>query len=177
MNDIILIALEQEAPNMASWDNVFFTGVGKVNAGVTAGRLIERYNPTNVWNFGTAGGISVTHGLHEIKSFVQRDMMCCQLGFDSGQTPFEEGVCILNGDIADMCCSTGDNFVTDVNKLDLIADVVDMEAYAIAKACKQADVNFRCFKYVSDNADNNANTDWHDTVANGEEHYIREFTA
>ena len=30
MNDIILIALEQEAPNMASWDNVFFTGVGKV---------------------------------------------------------------------------------------------------------------------------------------------------
>ena len=76
-----------------------------------------------------------------------------------------------------MCCSTGDNFVTDVNKLDLIADVVDMEAYAIAKACKQADVNFRCFKYVSDNADENANTDWHDTVADGEEHYIKEFTA
>ena len=41
MNDIILIALEQEAPNMASWDNVFFTGVGKVNAGITAGRLID----------------------------------------------------------------------------------------------------------------------------------------
>ena len=28
---------------MASWDNVFFTGVGKVNAGITAGRLIEEH--------------------------------------------------------------------------------------------------------------------------------------
>ena len=28
---------------------------------------------------------------------------------------------------------------------DIIADVVDMEAYAIAKACKQAEVNFKCF--------------------------------
>ena len=29
--DIILIALKEEAPNMSKWDNVFFTGVGKVN--------------------------------------------------------------------------------------------------------------------------------------------------
>ena len=72
MNDIILIALEQEAPNMASWDNVFFTGVGKVNAGITAGRLIERYNPKNVWNFGTAGGISVSSGIHEIKNLLKK---------------------------------------------------------------------------------------------------------
>ena len=34
MKDIILIALEQEAPHMAEWDNVFFTGVGKVNAAI-----------------------------------------------------------------------------------------------------------------------------------------------
>ena len=42
MKNIILIALEQEAPKMADWDYVFFTGVGKVNAGITAGKLIER---------------------------------------------------------------------------------------------------------------------------------------
>ena len=50
MRNIILIALEQEAPNMTSWDNVFFTGVGKVNAGITAGKLIERYKPETVFN-------------------------------------------------------------------------------------------------------------------------------
>ena len=42
MKDLILVALEQEAPSMAKWDNVFFTGVGKVNAGITAARLIQK---------------------------------------------------------------------------------------------------------------------------------------
>ena len=72
-------------------------------------------------------------------------------------------------------CAAGDNFVSDISNLDLIADVVDMEAYAIAKACKQANVNFRCFKYVSDLADENASDEWQKTVANGEQEYIKIF--
>ena len=112
-NSIILIALKEEAPTMAKWDNVFFTGVGKVNAGICAGKLIERYQPKTVWNFGTAGGISVSSGLHEMKNFIQRDMLCSELGFGVGQTPFEESGIISFGDpIDDMYCSTGDNFVS-----------------------------------------------------------------
>ena len=176
MRNIILIALEQEAPNMAEWENVFFTGVGKVNAGITAARLIEKHQPETVFNFGTAGGVSVSSGIHEIKSFIQRDMMCCELGFEEGQTPFEEESIISFGDVvSDMCCSTGDNFVSGYSDDWAITDVVDMEAYAIAKACKQANVNFRCFKYISDQADKNANTDWQETVADGEKYYIKLF--
>ena len=74
-----------------------------------------------------------------------------------------------------MCCSTGDNFVSGYSDDWAITDVVDMEAYAIAKACKQANVNFRCFKYISDQADKNANTDWQETVADGEKYYIKLF--
>ena len=48
-------------------------------------------------------------------------------------------------------------------------------AYAIAKACKQAEVNFKCFKYVSDQADENASKDWQETVADGEQHYINAY--
>ena len=48
MKDIIIMALEAEAPNMAKWENVFFSGVGKVNAALTAGKLIERYQPRTV---------------------------------------------------------------------------------------------------------------------------------
>ena len=59
--------------------------------------------------------------------------------------------------------------------LDPIVDVVDMEVHAIAKACKQANVNFRCFKYVSDPADENASDEWQKTVANGEQEYIKIF--
>ena len=173
MRNLILIALEQEAPTMASWDNVFFTGVGKVNAGITAGKLIEKYKPEVVWNFGTAGGISVNQGIHEIKNFVQRDMLCSDLGFDEGQTPFEDHTVISFGDIInDMCCSTGDNFVSSEQDDWVITDVVDMEAYAIAKACKKADVDFKCFKYISDSADKNASSDWKETVADGEKYYI-----
>ena len=176
MRNIILIALEQEAPNMAKWDNVFFTGVWKVNAGITAGRLIEKYQPKTVWNFGTAGGISVTSGIHEMKNFIQRDMLCIELGFGVGQTPFEENGLISFGDpIDDMCCSSGDNFVSGPSDMGIIADVVEMEAYAIAKACKQSSVNFKCFKYVSDQADSNASKDWHETVADGEQHYINKY--
>ena len=54
-------------------------------------------------------------------------------------------------------------------------DVVDMEAYAIAKACKEGQVNFRCFKYVSDQADENASEEWTKTVADGEKHYMNVF--
>ena len=89
IKDIILIALEQEAPAMAKWDNVFFTGVGKVNAGITAAKLVERYTPERVWNFGTAGGITLHSGLHRVGSIVQRDMKCSQMGIALGETPFE----------------------------------------------------------------------------------------
>lgn len=173
VDNIILIALRQEAPNMQDWDNVFFTGVGKVNAAITASSLIQQLQPKTVWNFGTAGGINPDcHGLVEIKNFVQRDMMCCEFGFNLGQTPFEEGVVLSIGE--GYTCSTGDNFVSDPN-LAIPADVVDMEAYAIAKACQYHGVDFRCFKYISDSADENANNEWHETVADGEPFYIEQF--
>ena len=174
MDNLIIIALEAEAPTMSKeWDNVFFTGVGKVNAAIKTSALIEKYNPLTVWNFGTAGGINPDCiGLVEIKKFVQRDMKCCEFGFEIGQTPFEDGKVISFGD--GYTCSTGDNFVSDPN-LEIPADVVDMEAYAIAKACQYHSVDFRCFKYISDSADENASKEWHETVANGEPFYIEKF--
>ena len=71
-----------------------------------------------------------------------------------------------------MCCSSGDNFVNNNSDDWVVADVVEMEAYAIAKACKKAGVDFKCFKYVSDQADGNASKDWHETVADGEKYYM-----
>ena len=46
-------------------------------------------------------------------------------------------------------------------------DVVDMEAYAIAKVCKFENIEFKCFKYISDNADKNADNDWGKNLAKG----------
>ena len=173
MSDIILVALEIETPKMSQWANVFFTGVGKVNAAMTAAQLIERHKPNVVWNFGTAGGITVDSGIHEVTQFVQRDMVCGGIGCEPGQTPFESGIVLGNGD--GLTCSTGDNFVSDPN-LEIPADLVDMEAYAIAKVCERAGVEFRCYKYVSDQADGDASSEWSKTVANGEPHFIEVYS-
>ena len=65
------------------------------------------------------------------------------------------------------CFSTDqiyDNSRTDyANKyLEMIksCDIVDMEAYALAKICKLHDIKFKCFKYISDYANNESSNDW-----------------
>lgn len=167
--DLILIALKEEAPDMAHSMKVFYTGVGKVNAAMTVSELLTKYRPDRVINFGTAGGVTVKSGFHQVSKFVQRDMICCELGFDPGQTPFEDGVVLGSGD--GLTCSTGDNFVTD-SKLQIPADVVDMEAYAIAKACKKHNIEFLCYKFVSDGANEDSSTDWRTTISQGQVHYL-----
>lgn len=167
MNHIILVALKDEAPTLCSRTNVFFTGVGKVNAAIVSAQLIERYKPQLVINFGTAGGITQSSGLHTITRFVQRDMNCTALGFAVGQTPYESRIAIGEG----LTCSSGDSFV-DNPVLDIPADVVDMEAYAIAKACYLTNTEFLCFKFISDAANETAQSDWAKQVSAGEKYYI-----
>ena len=86
------------------------------------------------------------------------------LGFALGQTPFEDYAEILAG-TGGLSCGTGDQFVSAPPEL--TSDVVDMEAYAIAKVCKKKGIKFRCFKYISDNADSNSSTDWKENLKKG----------
>ena len=169
MKTLVLIALPNEAPDMVNLPFVFFTGVGKVNAAITTAQLIERYQPKHIINFGTAGGITQGAGFYDIKRFVQRDMNCTGLGFLVGQTPYDEVNEIAFGE--GLTCSTGDDFVNDP-VLTIPADVVDMEAYAIAKACHLNKVDFSCYKYITDQADGNAAIDWQLQAAKGQDHYL-----
>jgi adenosylhomocysteine nucleosidase len=47
-----------------------------------------------------------------------------------------------------------------------------MEAYAIAKACEKYGVEFVCWKYISDQANQNAHNDWKQQVSQGQSHYV-----
>jgi adenosylhomocysteine nucleosidase len=158
---IILTALQEEIPTLHSEDRVFVTGLGKVNATLQATKLILEHKPNLVVNFGTAGSISneYTHGLVECTGFIQRDMDCSPLGFEKFVTPFEDGHHMIGS--AEIICATGDSFLIDAGDLPTEgAHIVDMEAYAIAKVCRDLQVAFRCFKYISDRADENASDDW-----------------
>lgn len=160
--------MPEEAPSLVGKENVFFTGVGKVNAAVTAATLIERYKPKRVFNFGTAGGITTDHGgIYKCTTFSQRDVILG--GCITGPQAEELHKPIIIDDDG-LRLSTGDNFVTDTYNIN--ADLVDMEAYAIAAACQSANVKFICYKYISDMADENAPDHFVDSVHKGEDHYI-----
>lgn len=166
---IILLALENEAPGLVGRPGVFFTGVGKVNAAIVAATLIERYKPKRVFNFGTAGGITTTHGgIYKCTTFSQRDVILggCIVG-PQAEVLHQP---VVTGDDG-LTLSTGDNFVTDTYNIN--ADLVDMEAFSIAKACQAAKIEFICYKYISDMADANAADHFVDSVHKGEEHYIK----
>lgn len=171
-NNLILIALPDEAPSLEGCRGVKFTGLGKVNAASNAARLIERVKPTRVFNFGTAGGITVGPGFYKCTTFIERDMII----YDMGKVHHHVLGPITMGK-GGLRLSTGDNFVTDPSTI-TDADLVDMEGYAIARVCKALDIEFHCYKYVSDHADSNANEHWLANVHMGQEHYkkiLREF--
>ena len=54
MNRIFVAALKEETPNL---DYFFHTGVGKINASYNLIKLINKFNPKEVINYGTAGSL------------------------------------------------------------------------------------------------------------------------
>ena len=169
---LILVAVKEELskedlPNF----NIHYTGVGKINASFKTSEIIKEYSPTHIINYGTAGSLNEElKGLVEVTRFFQRDMDATSLGFEIGQTPFDD-IAEINLGSHGLSCGTGDSFVTQTPKLK--TDLVDMEAYAIAKICCIKDVKFRCFKYISDNADTYANDDWIKNVSAGKKLFIK----
>jgi adenosylhomocysteine nucleosidase len=48
-----------------------------------------------------------------------------------------------------------------------------MEAYALAKVANRYNVPFKCYKYVSDFADENAADTWQENVDKGADYFIK----
>ena len=171
MKILILVALQDELDANEIGDfKVYYSGVGKVNAAIKTLQVIQKHSPDLIINFGTAGSLNPRlSGLLEVGSFYQRDMDASPLGFEIGQTPFEDEKELSFGRQG-VSCGTGDMFVTSSPALK--TDIVDMEAFAIAKVCKLKNIDFRCFKFISDNADNEAKDDWVDNVSLGAKLFI-----
>jgi len=184
----VLIVCALEIETQGQLDNYFdderqilYTGVGKVNATL---KLTQRLHsshlhympkmPELVINYGTAGSRKIKKKtLVDCTKFIQRDMDVTGLGFMRGETPFEQDPPFIiqqqNIDFnpigRNATCGTGDNFAED--KSQYYGEVVDMEAYALAKVCYLYDVPFISFKYITDGADEQAHEDWEANLADG----------
>ena len=156
MNRIFVAALKEETPNL---NYFYYTGAGKINATYNLMKLIETHRPNEVINFGTVGAVVKNlEGVIECTKFYQRDMdVTALMDLKIGDTPFDDIREIITSTDG-YSCGSGDSFVT--GKIPIKVDVVDMEAYALAKVCKLEKIKFRCFKFISDNADESASVDW-----------------
>lgn len=181
---VVVIALRAESAGVfeAAGVPVLYCGVGKVNAAIELTRELSRYVRADqamplVMNFGSAGSRRhLTGSLVACHEFLQRDMDVGGLGFPLGVTPYDEAPPRLVFDalftgLPAASCGSGDSFATADTGMD--CGVVDMEAYALAKACWRANSAFACAKYVSDGADHTAAADWRQNVHKAAEEFLR----
>lgn len=161
---------------------VLYTGIGKVNAAIALTRALGRYCEAGramplVVNFGTAGSARwPARTLVGCRRFVDRDMDVGALGFAPGVTPFDPLPATLEFgshflSLPEATCGSGDSFATGAH--DGSCDVVDMEAYALAKACRIAGAEFACAKYVTDAADSDAAQHWQENVAGAADAFVK----
>lgn len=135
-------------------------GIGPVEAalGIGAALATARPLPNLVVSLGSAGSAKLEQGtVHEIASVSYRDMDASPLGFEKGVTPFlgQPAVIPLSPMIEGVpkaSLSTGGNIVSG-RAYDVIdADMVDMESFAIVRACQTFGVAFCGLRGVSDGA-------------------------
>ena len=161
MSVLIVSATRAEAAHVPAGLPLVVTGLGKTAAAVataTALAAADRAGLTVV-NIGTAGALrDGLTGIHLPGTVLNHDMNADAiraLGYDP-----QEVLQIDGGDATVL--ASGDTFVTDPvvrAALAARADLVDMEGYAVAYACRQLGVPVRIVKHVSDNADESA-FDW-----------------
>lgn len=165
--------MREEAPTLfAKYRNVYCVGIGKVNSALNTMLLIQELKPNRVINLGTAGGLTVGSGIYRINNVFQHDVNLKPVGLKPGEH-LNDPYSFINLGGEGKTCASGDLFVTEPNKLRIDCDIVEMEAYSIAKACLLTGTQCDIWKYISDKADENANVTWKEQVAAGEVHYYR----
>lgn len=169
---LIVMAIPDESQGMIEklGLEVLYTGVGKLNAAYT---LLERLHDASrpvalVLNLGSAGSATFATGaLVAANSFVQRDMDATGLGMKHGETPFDPHPFTIKFDkyfheLPHGVCGSGDSFLQ--GKCPVGSDIIDMEAYALARVCYLQSVPFACAKYITDGADDSAHLDWRENL-------------
>jgi len=171
MSNLFIAALKEETPGL---NKFYHTGVGKLNAAISLMDLLANMKPSKIINYGTVGSLNNNLlGLIKCTIFKQRDMDARGLlNFKLGETPFDK-ISTISFSKNGYICGSGDNFVS--NDIEIICDVVDMEAYALAKIAFIKKIEFECYKFISDYADDNSNKEWLKNCSKGAELFKQKF--
>jgi adenosylhomocysteine nucleosidase len=161
---MIAVALPEEAAYLAG-DDVVLTGPGKVSAAIAVGAALAARRPDRVLNVGTAGALRPgLHGTFTVGRVLEHDFDAAAIEAITGR-PLP-GALELDP-TAEIVLATGDVFVQDDGLRRSLAErahLVDMEGYAVARACAAAGVPCTMVKVVSDEASTGALRSWQETI-------------
>ncbi|MBL4600990.1 MAG: 5'-methylthioadenosine/S-adenosylhomocysteine nucleosidase [Rhizobiaceae bacterium] len=140
------------------------TGVGPVEAAMVLSDSLSRLRgndllPDLVISLGSAGSNTLEQvEIYQANSVSYRDMDASPLGFEKGCTPFlnlpaEIVLPLQVPDIPSARLSTGANIITGHAYGSIDADMVDMESFAVLRACQYFDVSMVALRGISDGAD------------------------
>ncbi len=139
------------------------TGVGPVEAAVVLSDALTRLaladaRPDLVVSLGSAGSATLEQtAVYRVASVSYRDMDASALGFERGATPFLPLPVTVPLDIdvpgvPPARLSTGANIVSGAAYAAIDADMVDMETFAVLRACQRASVPLVGLRGISDGA-------------------------
>lgn len=158
---LFLMAIEDEyGPHLRSRFTPLMTGVGPVEAAITTTLALQHLHqhdalPDLVVSLGSAGSRACQLGeVYQVASVSWRDMDASRLGFAKGVTPFIDHPVDLPLhaplDIPAARLSTGANIVGGEEYALIDADMVDMETFAITRACQRFTVPLMGLRGISD---------------------------
>jgi adenosylhomocysteine nucleosidase len=148
------------------------TGVGPVEAAVVLTKELARLSshddlPDLVVSLGSAGSATLEQAeIYQVSSVSYRDMDASAFGFEKGKTPFLDLPVAVElplriPGIPTATLSTGANVVSGAAYQSIEAQMVDMETFAILRACQSFDVPLIGLRGVSDGRhDVNHIDDW-----------------
>ena len=162
----VLFAMAAEAeygPHLRKRFTPLMTGVGPVEAAVVVASTLSRLQaehipPDLVVSLGSAGSARLEQAqVYQAVSVSYRDMDASPLGFPKGQTPFLDlpetvPLPIRIPGIAGASLSTGANIVSGAAYAAIGADMVDMETFAVLRACQHSGVPLVALRGISDGA-------------------------
>jgi adenosylhomocysteine nucleosidase len=161
MNILYVMAVEAEyGPHLQARITPLISGIGPVEAAVAVTQALADAHhagtpPDLVVSLGSAGSRVLEQcGLYQASSVSYRDMDASALGFPKGQTPLLDLPPVLPLRVIDglpsATLSTGANVVSGTAYDGIDAEMVDMETYAVLRACQAFDVPLLALRGISD---------------------------
>ncbi|WP_338609848.1 5'-methylthioadenosine/S-adenosylhomocysteine nucleosidase [Pelagibacterium nitratireducens] len=157
----VMAADPEYGPHLRARIAPLMCGVGPVEAAISVTRALAaaqtgRGLPDLVVSLGSAGSATLAHtGVYQAASVSYRDMDATALGFARGATPFLDLPVVLPLEpeipgLAPARLSTGANVVSGAGYEAIDADMVDMESFAVLRACQAFGVPLVVVRGISD---------------------------